>query len=297
MNVCVIGGSGYIGSMLVPHLLADGHRVTNFDSQVWGDGHLPESNGHLVNIKADVRDTDIVMNVLRDQDACIWLAGITNNDEIGRVTYAREVNLAVIPATRAKVKFIYASSVAVYGTSNARETDKINPTTLYAEQKSECEPYILSVKGIVVRMASVCGESSNTRFDTTINRMTHDAIKNGVINVNGGRQQRSHLTMVDACHFYKTALRHRHTHGIFNVVGENMTVFDSAKRVAKVTNSEVKVGPFTDARSYSVNGDKAQSTFDWKPQKRIEDAVTDLGCLFKLGKYDDTTDKKYWRQI
>ena len=45
MKVLVTGACGYVGSLLVPHLLADGHVVTGYDTQWFGDGFLPQTSG------------------------------------------------------------------------------------------------------------------------------------------------------------------------------------------------------------------------------------------------------------
>ena len=122
MNVLVPGGCGYIGAVLVPWLLAAGHKVTVYDAMWFGRGHLPADNGKLTVIKADVRDAKAFRNACANQEAIIYLASLSNNDMCEKepdLAYAVNIEaMFEIPriATDAGVKrFIYASSVAGYG--------------------------------------------------------------------------------------------------------------------------------------------------------------------------------------
>src|SRR5512143_3159964 len=77
MKVLVTGHKGYIGSVLVPMLLARGHEVTGLDSDLFADctyhGTLTEIDGHA----GDVRDAP--PDVLAGKDAVIHLAGLSND--------------------------------------------------------------------------------------------------------------------------------------------------------------------------------------------------------------------------
>src|SRR4051812_34457103 len=80
MKVLVPGGCGYIGAMLCPHLLADGHIVTAYDTQWFGHGWLPADNENMKVVKGDIRDIKAFKKACEGQDAVIYLAGLTNND-------------------------------------------------------------------------------------------------------------------------------------------------------------------------------------------------------------------------
>ena len=41
-SIFITGGAGYVGSMLVPRLLQEGHRVTVLDLMIYGEDVLPE---------------------------------------------------------------------------------------------------------------------------------------------------------------------------------------------------------------------------------------------------------------
>jgi nucleoside-diphosphate-sugar epimerase len=78
-NVLVTGGAGYVGSLLVPQLLDAGYRVTVYDAMYFGDHFLPKNNRDLAVVKGDIRDTAKLAEVLKDSDAVINLACISND--------------------------------------------------------------------------------------------------------------------------------------------------------------------------------------------------------------------------
>ena len=79
-NVMVTGGAGYVGSVLIPKLLAAGHKVTVLDLFMYGpvfDALRNDPNLRLV--KGDIRDEAAVNEALRGNNAVIHLACISND--------------------------------------------------------------------------------------------------------------------------------------------------------------------------------------------------------------------------
>lgn len=282
MNILVAGGAGYIGAMLVPKLLADGHKVTVVDTMWFGDGHLPKDNGNLTVIKMDVRDYRLA------NDAVIWLSSISNNAMYG-VNYdlTHAVNTFIRKDTN---KFFYASSVAV-----------LDPTSDYAKDKLTCEAQLKDTGAIIVRSASVVGYSPNMRFDTTINKMTHDAHKTGVIKVNGGQQKRTHIHMDDLCDFYRMALTKAAAGKTYTIWKMSETILSAAEMVAVNFNNagrkvSIEVRERSDDRSYSLDwkGDKVLK--EWIGGHRpVANAVAGMISRFHAGYWKDTTDEQMWR--
>lgn len=299
MRIFVPGGCGYVGAMLVPHLVAVGHKVTVLDTMWFGSGYLPEDNENLKVIRGDIRDHATYVACCKKQDAVIFLASLSNNDlcvkepelalAVNETAFARCVWAARAMGVK---RFIYASSVAVYGSTeeDAAEDHPLNPTTPYAIAKAHCERVLLDHIGpgwtvAITRSASVCGYSLRQRFDLTVNKMVHDAVSNGSIRVNGGMQRRCHIHMSDLIASYKLLLHaHESINGqAFNLVCENQAVMTTAEIVSEETGVPAIYRARTDDRSYTVDGAKAKAMLRFSPQKGVRQAAAELKGLFDGG--------------
>jgi nucleoside-diphosphate-sugar epimerase len=304
MRILCSGGASYIGSWLVPQLLAEGHKVTVYDTLMFGDGFLPKDNYSLTILRADVRNASLWRQMCMLHDTVIYLASISSemmcqkNPELAQSInvdcFGPNVEIAKAEGIK---RFIYASSVAGYGSSETsmKEDAPLEPTTIYGKGKKACEDILKDFQSedfttIVTRSASVCGYSPRIRLDLTINRMVHDACRKGLITVEGGNQVRSHVHMKDICEFYKLLIKAPKNlieGQAFNVVAENQSVMESAKIVSIACGSGIEVKERVDDRSYSVDGEKAKS-IGFFPTLRVQDAVLDLKYKFDSGYWKDS---------
>ena len=80
-NVVVTGGAGYVGSVLVPKLLAHGHKVKVIDLYIYGREVLDsvKDNPNLAQITGDIRNRQFMKQELGGYDALIHLACISND--------------------------------------------------------------------------------------------------------------------------------------------------------------------------------------------------------------------------
>src|SRR3989344_2099411 len=81
MTVLVTGGAGYVGSALVPRLLAEGYHVKVLDLYLYGEDvlHAVSGHPHLEQIKGDIRDQKLLRKILPGCDSVIHLACISND--------------------------------------------------------------------------------------------------------------------------------------------------------------------------------------------------------------------------
>ena len=155
-TVLVTGGAGYVGSVLVPRLLAEGYRVKVLDLYIYGADVFQEVAGHprLHEVRGDIRDQDLLRACLAGCDSVIHLACISNDPSFELdPALSRAINFdAFGPLVRISKqsgvrRFVYASTSSVYGISDAPEVTEdhpLVPITDYNRYKGLCEPVLLA---------------------------------------------------------------------------------------------------------------------------------------------------------
>lgn len=298
MRVCVTGGCGYKGSVLVPKLLAAGHEVIVVDAQ-WFGVNL-EQHPALLLVKQDVRDT-VDCNGM---DAIIHLAGIAN-DPCGELDakLTWEVNVLATmrladAAVRAGVKqFIFASSASVYGLKDNRpvvETDSMQPVSDYNKTKMCAERILMSYSDKmavqIIRPATVCGVSPRQRLDTMVNMLTVQALQNRKITAHcgeyGGGLMRPNITIEDVTDLYCWMLERPQFTGCFNAGFENLSAMSTAEIIAEEIPAKINITNVKDKRSYAVDSSKLIDA-GFKPQHSVRDAIRQLVVAHGEGRIKD----------
>jgi nucleoside-diphosphate-sugar epimerase len=313
-HVLVTGGTGYVGSLLVPQLLDLGYQVTVYDTMFFGNESLFKKNPRLKAVKGDIRDTDQLFESMAGVDAVINLACISNDasfeldEKLSTTINLDAFEPMVIAAKKAGIRrFVYASSSSVYGVSESpdvTEEHPLVPLTLYNKYKGMCEPLLFKHQSkdfvtVVIRPATLCGYAPRQRLDLSVNILTNHAINAGKITVFGGSQKRPNLHVQDMCDVYKLLLEvpdEKIAGQIFNAGFQNLSIMEIAHLAKKVVQQEfpdkgdipIVTTPTDDIRSYHVNSDKITRVLGFKPRFTVEDAIRDLCKAFKAGKLPDS---------
>ena len=317
MKILVTGGCGYIGSALIPHLLARDHQIVNLDAQWFGHGFLPQDNEHLTNIKTDLGDTDALVKGLKGCQVVIHLAGMTSdtacrdNPKEARDANVEQFNELLRASLVYGVKrFIFLSSSAAYGNTGSAvgEMRELSPTTPYGIYKKECEEILKGIRNektniYVLRPAGVFGYAPRMRFDLMVNMMTAHAALKGEIQVAGGEQVRPHLHIRDLIEVIIRLLTAHIPSAVFNVVHENQAVMGTANIVKDIVGKLMKkevtihVSERTDDRSYAINGEGLQSILSFKCRRNIRDGVAEICRGFQSGQWKDALDNRAYANL
>ncbi|XP_060555792.1 GDP-D-glycero-alpha-D-manno-heptose dehydrogenase-like [Ruditapes philippinarum] len=207
MKVLVTGGAGYIGSVLVPMLLHEGHEVTVYDKLNWGIHSLLHVV-HMSNLKiiqGDVTNRDHIAEVVLEKDAIIHLAAVVgfpacdSDPDAALSTNILGTQNVVDNMTKTQI-LIFASTGSCYGYVEGVCTEKttLQPLSLYGKSKVRGEEIVQSVGGICLRFATLFGLSPRMRLDLLINNLTFTAVMKNHIQLFEGHFRRTFLHVRDA---------------------------------------------------------------------------------------------------
>jgi nucleoside-diphosphate-sugar epimerase len=312
-QVLVTGGAGYVGSVLVPKLLAANYRVKVLDLYLYGDHVLNSvrTNPGLEQIKGDIRDRTVLKKSLAGCDAVIHLACVSNDPsfeldpKLGKsINFDAFAPLVEIARDSGVRRFIYASTSSVYGIKeedNVSEELPLEPLTDYSKYKALCEDVLQKYQRpdfttVTIRSATVCGYSSRLRLDLTVNILTNHAVHRGVITVFGGEQKRPNIHIEDITDLYVNLLSRPDSQvagKVWNAGYENHRVREIADMVCKIVGPErVKIvtSPTDDHRSYHISSEKIRRDLGFVAQRSLETAIRDLTVAFRTGKVPNPMD-------
>ena len=297
MKILITGGCGYVGSILVPRLIKDGHTVTVIDAQWFGNYLTP--NGQLEVKKLQL--SEIVENDLHEVDCVIHLANIANDPSVDlNPVMSWEVNalhttqlLELCKKVKIK-KFLYASSGSVYGVKdeeNVTEDLSLVPISAYNKTKMVTERVCLSYRDYFdvycIRPATVCGISPRMRFDVVVNMFVLQAFTNSQITVLGGEQIRPNIHIEDMARVYQHFLTEENIQsGCYNAGFENLKVYEIAEKVAKIFDCGIILKESNDPRSYRQDSRKLLLT-GFKPISNVGNAINEIHNSLRKGELTD----------
>jgi len=165
MNICTIGGSGFVGTPLIT-LLRDDSTVLNIDK-------APSAHHRELTQTADVREPESLTALLAHQDVVILLAA-EHRDDVSPTSLYYDVNvqgmrnvLNAMDANNVR-NIVFTSSVAIYGMNQPtppKETSPEAPFNHYGKSKWKAEQVLhkWAAKGegrnaLVIRPTVIFGE-------------------------------------------------------------------------------------------------------------------------------------------
>jgi nucleoside-diphosphate-sugar epimerase len=304
MRVLVSGHDGYIGSVLVPELIASGHEVVGIDTFLYRDCTFGKEGGPEIHALArDVRDVEV--DDLVGFDAVIHLAAISN-DPVGdlnpectlAVNHRGSLHLAQTAKAAGVTRLLFSSSCSLYGASDGAVLDErasLQPVTVYGLSK------VLAERGIArladdtfsptfLRNATVYGASPKLRGDLVVNNLVGYAVTTREIRLmSDGTPWRPLIHVQDVCRAFVSVLeapRDVVHNEAFNVGAgsENYQIRDVAEIVREVVpTSSITLadGAGPDVRNYRVSFEKLSASLpSFVPSWNVRSGVEELSGFY-----------------
>ena len=301
MNILVTGGAGYLGSVMVPALLAAGNRVTVLDRFIFGQATLLDqcANPAFEVVRGDCRDERILRELLPRADAVIPLAALVgaplcDRDAVGAVTTNRDAVLSILKLASREQRILFPVTNSGYGIGRkgvlCTEETPMNPISLYGVTKVEAERAVLERGNcITFRLATVFGMSPRMRLDLLVNDFVHRAVTDRFVVLFEGHFKRNYIHVRDVARVFLhglerfEAMRDRpYNVGLSDANLSKVELCEKIKeQVPEFVYMEAPVGEDPDKRDYIVSNERIERA-GFRPAHSLEEGIRELVKGFRI---------------
>lgn len=308
----LVGGGGYIGSVLVNYLLKKNCHIICYDNFIYNHDYIAKNfpKKNFTFLKDSLKNMNYYKKYFLNLDAVVMLASVVGDPITKKYPiFSNEVNVKQtkqfinLLALYQPKKIIFVSTCSNYGVIKkqslpVKENYKLNPKSIYAKNKVNIEKYLYSIRRkfkseiSILRFATAFGLSPRMRFDLTINEFVRDIFINKKITVF------DHLTWRPYCHvrdFAKViySILHkdikRKKFEIFNVGSSKnnytkIMILEKIKKYIKKFKIIYKKNN-SDPRDYRVNFDKVKKYYKLGSFISIDNGIEEIIGVLKKRKY------------
>lgn len=323
-TILVTGGAGYVGSVLLRKLLANGYKVVCVDNLTYGGESLIDILEHseFAFHKCDITHQDDFEKILRKYKyyAVVHLAAVVGDPACKRQPeLARKVNWEASKVLLERTielgieRFIFASTCSNYGKmpdsgGYVDEDSSLTPVSLYAELKVRFEELFLDKMAKAaqfcptsLRFSTVYGLSHRMRFDLTVNEFTKELTLGHELSIYGEQFWRPYCHVNDfsrAILDVMEAPKEKVAYNVFNV-GETKENYTKKMIIVELLkqfpDAKIKyIRKDEDPRDYRVNFEKINRELGFKISKTVPEGIKEIKTVLELGIIQDPEDQKYY---
>lgn len=300
-KILVTGGAGYIGSVLVPMLLKEGHEVTVLDNFYFNQSTLLECcmNPDFHVVRGDARKEELVKELIEDKDYIIPLAAMVGfplckADEVAAETINVGAIKTILKLRKPEQRIIYPCTNSGYGIGEGgkfcTEETPMRPISLYGITKTEAEKLVLEAgNSLTFRFATVFGASTRMRLDLLVNDFVYRAVFDRTAVLFEGTFKRNYIHIRDAAGAFVHAVNHfdemkgkPYNCGLSSANLSKLELCAKIKEhISEFVYIEAPIGEDLDKRDYIVSNERLEAT-GWKPQYSLDDGIEELKKVYTI---------------
>lgn len=294
-SILVTGAAGYLGSILVPALLDQGHRVHVIDNFMYRVNSLAACCAHprFSVTNGDARQADIVRPHLGKADVIIPLAALVgaplcSRDPVGATSTNLEAIRLLTTLASPQQAIIMPVTNSGYGVGEAgkfcTEETPLRPLTLYGRDKVEAEQLILDRENALsFRLATVFGMAPRMRIDLLVNDFVYRAVHDRFVVLFEAHFKRNYIHVRDVTRAFQHGIEnfgamrgHAYNVGLDDA---NISKWELCERIRSqlpdFTFVEASIGEDPDKRDYIVSNARIAAT-GFKPAFSLDQGITEL---------------------
>ena len=295
MKILVTGGAGYLGSILVPALLNEGHSVVVLDNFMYNQTSLLDCcfDKNFTVVRADARDRTLMKRLLKDADAifplaCLTGAPLCERDPLGAQTIIFDAVKMILDLRSKDQMIIFPTTNSGYGVGEkgkfCTEKTPLRPVSLYGQLKVKIEKELLDTgQSITLRLATAFGISPRMRLDLLVNDFTYRAVYDRFLVLFEGHFKRNYIHVRDVAKAFIHSLNHfdKMKNEPYNVglSDANLSKIELCAEIKKYVPEfyfvESKIGKDPDKRDYIVSNEKIEKT-GFKPDVSMSMGIKEL---------------------
>ena len=289
-KIIIVGGSGYVGSVIISYFLNKNFNVINLDNLIYSQNNTFSfsKNKNYKFINYDLRDKNLDPSILKNSDSVIILGSLVGDPISNK--YKNLTNSINVISTKKFIdksiklgvkRLIFVSTCSNYGMIKnniaAKENHKLNPLSPYAKSKVNIENFLIKkkvkkidTKIFILRFATAFGFSERMRFDLTVNEFIKTIMQKKQLLIYDENTWRPY------CHVYDFA---RLIYIISKSLKKNkFEIFNVLNKILKqlpYKNIEFKkIGK--DKRNYIVNFDKVKRMYNFRCSTNIDKGIKEI---------------------
>jgi len=300
-KILVTGGAGYLGSTMVPDLLAEGYEVTVLDNFMFKQTSLNNccaySNFDVV--KGDIRVESTMKKLLKDADVVIPLAALVGAplcslDPVGATTTNHDAITMMLRLMSQDQLILMPTTNSAYGTGDENnfctEESELRPISQYAIEKVGIEKQLMDhPNSISFRLATVFGMSPRMRIDLLVNDFTYRAVYDRFVVLFESHFKRNYIHVRDVSSVFRHALKNVDSMRgeVYNVglsdanVSKRELCEHIQKQLPDFVFMEAPVGKDPDQRNYIVSNAKVEAT-GFKQEFSLDRGIKELIKGYKM---------------